>query len=166
MDELIKTIKNKAVDIINDWFLSRYTNILLSYPQSVFANGGFLLFAFKSEYDQFPVEISRSTKPMVLPVFMGDVEMYNQPFSNQKDMVDKIKAYYYELLCNDENIKDYIDYINSEEYIESYELENKYRGDFESEPAKDILFDYIIGNKTFAIEFTSGFNLSPIGVNS
>ncbi len=166
MSDLEKKIQTKAIGIVNNFF-SKYITILESYPESEFADGGYLLYVFKSEYEQFPIEISKLTKPMVLPVFVGNVGMYNQPFINKTDMIEKIKQYYYKLLCNIEKIRSYIDYINSEEYEEYHELEGGYKGDFDSEPANDALFNEIIGaNSAFAIEFSYGFDLSPICPNS
>ena len=152
MSDLEKKIQTKAIGIVNNFF-SKYITILESYPESEFADGGYLLYVFKSEYEQFPIEISKLTKPMVLPVFVGNVGMYNQPFINKTDMIEKIRSY--------------IDYINSEEYEEYHELEGGYKGDFDSEPANDALFNEIIGaNSAFAIEFSYGFDLSPICPNS
>jgi len=152
MSTVFQEIEKLGREIVDEWFLKKFESHLYSRSHdcpSAFLNGGFMFFAFKSNYNQFPVIISNIDTTLSLPVFVGaNNDIYRCTFDNIDDLVNKVKNYYYSLLCSNDNI---FKFINEE--LKDLNTPDEIR---------EVLFLYTIGHfNTFAIEFES-WNLLPI----
>jgi len=136
-----KKLSIQSKNIIDKWFLFGFVDKLSKIAPIHFINGGNLFVSFTSEKNHFPVIVGNRDmeESSSLPFYTGiSSKIIKLSFVSKHDLIEKIIAYYYELLIDKQKIDEFKKYKKINPVVTN----------------EDLLY-YTVGYSSFAIEFDS-----------